>query len=113
MNDKPRTPIGWIKFWTPKDDWYGLDAESRKTYFDGLKGIEDRAAAQGGRLVGTYKCRGQSPWARFELWEFSSLQSVIDMTNDLEKIGHYQYFSENNTVGRQYERTGDPNSWVI
>jgi hypothetical protein len=108
-----KAPLGWIKFWTPKDDWYALDAKAREKYLDGLKTVEDRALSLGGRLIGTYKCRGQSSWARFEMWELPNLQALIEITNELEQIGHYQYFSESNTFGRQYMREGDPDSWVI
>jgi hypothetical protein len=113
MKELINEPIGWIKFWTPKDDWYSLEAEDRKKYLDGLQRIIDQTKRQGGQLVGTYKCRGQSEWARFELWEFPNLEMLIEMTNRLEEIGHYQYFCENNTVGRKYKRNGDPNNWVI
>jgi hypothetical protein len=113
MSTESKKPIGWIKFWTPKDDWYALEEKDRKKYLDGLKVIEERAREQGGRLLGAYKCRGQSSWARFELWEFPDLQLLIEVTNELEGIGHYQYFSEDNTVGRRYEREGDPGSWII
>ncbi len=107
------SPIGWVKFWKPKDDWYDLDAPSRQVYLDGLAKVLARAAERGGRLLGTYKCRGQSPWARFEVWEFPDVEVLIDFTNDLEQIGHYQYFAEDHTVGRRYERAGDAGSWVI
>ncbi len=113
MSTKSKEPIGWIKFWTPNDDWYALDTNDRAKYLEGLKVIEERALSQGGRLIGAYKCRSQSSWARFELWEFPNLQVLIDITNELEAIGHYQYFSEENTVGRRYDRQGDPASWVI
>jgi hypothetical protein len=106
-------PIGWIKFWKPKDDWYYLESTERQAYLDAYANVVARASEQGARLVGTYKCRGQSQWARFELWEFPDLQAVVDLTNALEEIGHFQYFAEENTIGRRYERRGDPQSWVI
>jgi len=112
MNDNSY-PIGWIKFWKPKDDWYYLRPEERQVYFDGFKRAISRAESRGARLLGVYKCRGQSPWARFEVWEFPDLQVLIDLTNELEEIGHFQFFAEDHTVGRRYERTGDARSWVV
>jgi hypothetical protein len=113
MNDAINQPIGWVKFWTPKDDWYYLEPAERNAYFDGYAEIIDRVQGRGARLIGTYKCRGQSTWARFEVWEFPDLQVLIDLTNDLEEIGHFQFFAEDHTVGRRYERSADPGSWVV
>lgn len=113
MNNTTSQPIGWVKFWTPKDDWYYLEPAERKAYSDAYAGVIARAQERGARLTGTYKCRGQSTWARFEVWEFTNLQVLIDLTNDLEEIGHSQFFAEDHTVGRRYERSGDPQSWVI
>ncbi len=106
-------PIGWVKHWTPKDDWYYLQPDERRSYLESFAQVVARAQGRGARLMGTYKCRGQSKWARFEVWEFPDLQILIDMSNELEAIGHFQYFAEDHTVGRRYERTGDPESWVL
>lgn len=106
-------PIGWMKFWKPKDDWYYLDPADREAYLKAYTDLVIEAEEKGARLLGAYKCRGQSKWARFELWEFPTLQAVVDFTNKLEEIGHFQYFAEDNTIGRRYERTGTPDSWVI
>jgi len=105
--------IGWVKFWKPKDDWYYLESDERQLYLDGYAKATNRAQLAGARLLGAYKCRGQSEWARFELWEFPDLQNIIDLTNDLEEIGHFQYFAESNTVGRRYERNMDAEGWAI
>lgn len=113
MSDSSSQPLGWVKFWKPKDDWYYLDPLERQTYLDSFAQVVARTTERGGRLIGTYKCRGQSPWARFEVWEFPDLQVLIDLTQDLEQIGHFQFFAEDHTVGRRYERIGDPGSWVI
>ena len=106
-------PIGWVKFWKPKDDWYYLPTDTRRAYLDAYRRLTDDVQLNGACLLGTYACRGQSSWSRFEVWEFPSLQAVIDFTHELEEIGHYQYFSESNTVGRRYEKRGNADSWVI
>ncbi len=106
-------PVGWVKFWKPKDDWYYLQSDDRQVYLDAYIKAIDRAQLGGARLLGSYRCRGQSEWARFELWEFPDLQSIIDLTNELEEIGHFQYFAESNTVGRRYERNMDAKGWAI
>jgi hypothetical protein len=106
-------PVGWVRFWSPKDDWYYLDPAERSVYLEGHDRALERAIACGARLLGVYKCRGQSRWARFEAWEFPSLDVLLDLTDDLEEIGHFQYFSEDRTFGRRYDRRGDPESWVI
>jgi hypothetical protein len=113
MDVSHQAPVGWVKYWKPKDDWYYLDPAARQTYLDAFNHVIQKALQRGARLMGTYKCRGQSPWARFEVWEFPELQGVIDLTNDLEEIGHFRYFAEDHTVGSRYERTGEANSWVI
>lgn len=113
MNDTAQRPIAWVKFWKPKDDWYYLDPSERETYLNAYTELVNTVTEEGARLLGTYKCRGQAKWARFEVWEFPNLQMIIDLTNDLEEIGHFQYFAEDNTVGRRYKREGDANSWVI
>ncbi len=113
MSDTSTQPLGWIKLWKPKDDWYYLEPSERQAYLDAFANVIAGATEQGARLIGTYKCRGQSPWARFEVWEFPDLQVLIDMSNELEEIGHFQFFAEDHTVGRRYERRGDANSWVI
>ena len=105
--------IGWIKFWTPKDDWYYLDENGRDEYISSFNKIVEDAKKTGAELLGVYKCRGQSIWMRFEMWEFPNVDGVIDFTRKLEGIGHYQYFEEANTIGRKYERTGDKDNWVI
>jgi hypothetical protein len=113
MIDTSDQPLGWVKFWKPKDDWYYLEASERQAYLDGFAQAVARATERGAHLLGTYKCRGQSPWARFEIWEFPDLQVLIDLTNDLEQIGHFRFFAEDHTVGRRYERAGSADSWVI
>ncbi|HBY93137.1 MAG TPA: hypothetical protein DEP84_04090 [Chloroflexi bacterium] len=113
MSKATAQPLGWVKFWKPTDDWYYLEPASRQAYLDSYGRCVARATERGARLLGTYKCRGQSRWARFEVWEFPDVQVIIDFTNDLEEVGHYQYFAEENTVGRRYERTGNAETWVI
>jgi Family of unknown function (DUF6616) len=113
MSANPFSPIGWVKFWKPQDDWYYLTPEARQSYLDALARVTARATERGARQLGKYKCRGQSPWARFEVWEFPDLQALIDMTNDLEEIGHYRYFAEDHTVGYRYETAGQADTWVI
>lgn len=106
-------PLGWINFWKPKDDWYYLSPDRRQAYFDQYSEVISKAEAAGAKRIGGYKCRGQSLWARFEVWEFPVLGVLVEMNQALEEIGHYQYFAEDNTLGRRYERDHDPNSWVI
>lgn len=113
MSDASTQPLGWIKFWKPKDDWYYLSPADRQIYLDKFAQVVARATERGACLIGTYKCRGQSSWARFEVWEFPDLQVLLDLSHDLEEIGHFQYFAEDHTVGRRYERTGAADSWVI
>lgn len=113
MDDALRDPIGWMKFWKPKDDWYYLEPTQREAYLKAWDTVVERATEEGARLLGVYKCRGQSSWSRFELWEFPDLDTLVRFSNNLEEIGHYQYFAEDNTVGRRYERVGDASSWVI
>lgn len=113
MNEAQFSPIGWVKFWNPKDDWYYLTAEARQAYLQGLARVTARALEKGARQLGRYKCRGQSSWARFEVWEFPRLQVLIDFSNELEEIGHFQYFSEDHTVGYRYETPGQADTWVI
>jgi hypothetical protein len=113
MSDPSAQPLGWVKFWKPKDDWYYLEPGERQAYLDSFAKVVAYATERGARLVGTYKCRGQSPWARFEVWEFPDLQILIDLSNQLEEIGHFQYFAEDHTLGRRYQRTGHADSWVI
>ncbi len=105
--------IGWVKFWTPKDDWYYLTETERESYIAQFDQAVTEARDGGADLIGVYKCRGQSEWMRFEIWEFPSLDDVIAFTRTLESIGHYQYFAEDNTVGRKYERIASRDSWVI
>ncbi len=120
MNREPREVtklmaqnIGWIKFWKPKDDWYYLESTERQVYLENFTDLVNRTLNKGAVLLGTYKCRGQADWARFELWEFPNLQAVVDFTDELEEIGHFQYFTEDNTVGRRYERKSDAASWAV
>ncbi len=105
--------VGWVKFWTPKDDWYYISNDERQTYLTAYAKAVDEAKTTGAERVGTYKCRGQSEWMRFEVWEFAKLEDVIQFTRVLESIGHYQYFEEDNTVGRKYEKSGEIDSWMI
>lgn len=109
----PEQPIGWIRLYKPKDDWYYLTSQTRQTYMDGLAAVVERAEARGARRLGSYKCRGQSQWARFEVWEFPDVQALIDLTQALEEIRHFQYFAEDHTVGRRYERDLDADGWAI
>jgi hypothetical protein len=106
-------PLGWINFWKPKDDWYYLAPDARRAYFDQYVEVVKRAEGAGARRLGSYKCRGQSLWSRFEVWEFPDLRVLVEMNQALEEIGHYQYFAEDNTVGRRYDREPDPNTWVL
>lgn len=106
-------PLGWVKFLTPKDDWYYIDSEERNRYYENYEKITSKVFEKGAKLIGTYKCRGQSPWFRFEVWEFPLLAILIDFSNALEDIGHYKYFEEENVFGRKYLRNTDPENWLI
>ena len=110
---KSNQKIGWVKFWTPKDDWYYLREPEREKYLTLFNQAVRNAMDKGGNLIGVYKCRGQSEWMRFEIWEFPSVNIIIDFTQELESIRHYQYFAEDNTVGRKYQRVGSNYSWII
>jgi hypothetical protein len=105
--------LGWVKFWTPKDDWYYLTPDERQEYWDAYERVTAQVIANGAKLLGTYKCRGESPWFRFEVWEFPDISELIAYSNSLEAIGHFQYFEEQNTVGRKYERVKDAKSWIV
>lgn len=106
-------PLGWVNFWLPKDDWYYLRDEERRAYLAKHAEIVEQAEAKGVRRIGSYKCRGQSTWPRFDLWEFPDLETLIEMNERLEEIGHYRYFAEENIVGRRYERSVEPDGWVV
>jgi hypothetical protein len=113
MTENTNQPIGWIKFWTPKDDWYSINSDERKRYYADYEKVFKQIIEKGARLIGVYKCRGQSPWSRFEVWEFPDVSFVIDFSNELEEIGHFQYFEEDHTIGRKYDRGTDPENWVV
>src|SRR5712692_6730390 len=106
-------PLGWVKFWKPTDAWYYASKEERGRYLAQQAEIMAQAEATGARRVGSYKCRGQSSWPRFEVWEFPNLETLVQMTERLESIGHYLYFAESNTVGRRYTSAPAPESWVL
>lgn len=111
--DERRQPLGVVKFWSPKDDWYYLAAAERRGYFDAYRRALENANQSGARLNGIFKCRGQSRWSRFEVWEFPDLETLVRLTDELEEIGHFQYFAEETTFGRRYVREEDEASWVI
>ena len=112
MNDE-KNMIGWVKYWTPKDDWYYLSEEEREKYINQYNQIVEKTKESGADLIGVYKCRGQSSWMRFEFWEFPAVEDIIEFTNQLEEIGHYQFFEEDHTVGRKYQRNTQKDSWVV
>lgn len=105
--------IAWVKFWRPTDDWYALNEQGREQYLTDFHRTVEQAKAEGAELIGVYKCRGQSEWLSFEVWEFPNLDQIIKFTEALDRIGHYQYFKEDRTAGRKYERVGSKSSWVI
>ena len=105
--------IGWIKFWKPKDAWYNLGRSEREKYFLRYRELTGKIVKDGARLVGTYKCRGQSAWERFEVWEFPDLQTLVSFTDGLEEINHFLYFSSDHIFGRKYEQILNPDSWVV
>ena len=106
-------PIGWVKFWKPLDDWYALSTPEREYYYNHYQSLAQHVVDQGAQLIGTYKCRGQSDWERFEFWEFPKLEMLIEFTNGLEEINHYLYFAESATFGRRYDRFFDAQNWVV
>jgi len=112
MSDEKRT-IGWVKFWRPTDDWYTLEEGDRAKYLKDFHRAVEEAEAAGAELLGVYKCRGQSEWLSFEVWEFPDIEQLMEFTEALDRIGHYQYFKEDRTVGRKYDRAGSRSSWVI
>ena len=106
-------PLGWINFWKPIDAWYYASPGERASYLAQRAEIARLAEGAGARRVGSYKCRGRSSWPRFEVWEFPSLETLVQMTERLEAVGHYRYFAESNTVGRRYTSVPDPESWEL
>ena len=44
-------PIGMIKFWKPKDDWYYLSPADRKVYLDSYANVVRRAEKSGAKLL--------------------------------------------------------------
>ncbi len=113
MSSTEQNTVGWFKRWKPTDDWYYLSEEDRHTYLSQREALFRDVQARGARLLGTYKVRGQSSWSRFECWEFPSVDAIVQFTNSLEEIRHYQYFQEENMVGRRYEPVPAADSWVI
>lgn len=113
VNHDNEQPLGWIRYYTPKDDWHYLSVDERDRYLTDFKHLVDATCQKGARKIGTYKCRGQSPWMRFELWEFPSITLLIEFSNELESIGHYQYFEEDHSVGRLYDPDYSPNHWTV
>lgn len=98
-------PLGWVSFYKPKDDWYYLGRAAQEELLRSVSAIRDKAVSRGARRIGSYKSRGQTSWARFDLWEFPALDVLTDMVADLEEAGYYQYFAESNSFGR---RTDEP-----
>ena len=97
-----KNSLNWINFYNPTDDWYYISENERKTYINKYNEIIKYVKNNGGKLIGSYKSRSNSEWSRYEIWEFPSVEMIVEMNNQLEEIGHYQYFEENHVIGRKY-----------
>jgi hypothetical protein len=105
--------IGWVRFFKPVDAWYGLNPDQRQAYYRSYQALIEQAQTKGAKIIGTYRCRGQSRWERFETWEFPDLDVLIEFTSGLEEMDHYLYFEESNTFGQKYQRQYEPSTWVV
>ena len=94
--------MGWINFYNPTDDWYYLAAKEKSIYLNNYNKIVEHAKSKGAQLLGSYKCRSNSEWSSYDVWEFPSIEIIVEIfNNQLEVIGHFQYFEENHVMGRK------------
>ncbi len=102
--------LSWINFYNPTDDWYYLKEKDKTTYLQKYAQVVEQIKSEGAKLLGSYKCRANSEWSRYDIWEFPTIDIIVKMSNQLEEIGHYQYFEENHVMGRKYNKIlGDVN----
>lgn len=98
-------PVSWISFWKPKDAWYYAGPERREALLARWGAIRQSAVDAGARVVGDYECRANTIWARMSVWEFPTLEPLLAMLDHLEEAEYYQYFADDNVLGR---RTDEP-----
>ena len=101
---KMNNSFNWLNFFNPTDDWYYLTDKERKKYLVNYLKIVEATKKKGAKLIGSYKCRSNSEWARYDIWEFPSIEIIVEMNNELEEIGHFQFFEENHVLGRKYRK---------
>jgi hypothetical protein len=97
------SPLAWINFWKPKDEWYYLERAERQSLLEWWEEFRNAAVAAGARRLGTFACRANSDWARVSLWEFPDVETLTEMIDELSAAGYYQYFAEDNTFGVSVE----------
>ena len=96
--------LGWINFYNPTDDWYYLEEQEKTIYLQKYNKVVEHVKSKGVQLLGSYKCRSNSEWSRYDVWEFPSIELIVEMNNLLEEIGHFQFFEENHVMGRKYKK---------
>ena len=96
--------LGWINFYNPTDDWYYLEEQEKSIYLQQYNKVVEHVKSKGAQLLGSYKCRSNSEWSRYEVWEFPSIEIIVEMNNQLEEIGHFQFFEENHVMGRKHKK---------
>ena len=96
--------LGWINFYNPTDDWYYLEEQEKSIYLQKYNKVVEHVKSKGVQLLGSYKCRSNSEWSRYDVWEFPSIEIIVEMNNQLEEIGHFQFFEENHVMGRKYKK---------
>lgn len=94
-------PIGWVSFWKPRDAWYYSTGERRSELLERWNVIRSRAETAGAEVTGHYECRANSEWARMSVWQFPTLETLLNMLDELEEAEYYQYFAEENLLGRR------------
>jgi len=102
--EKMKKCLSWINFYNPTDDWYYLKKKEKSIYLQKYAKVVELIEKEGAKHLGSYKCRANSEWSRFEVWEFPTIDIIVKMSNQLEEIGHYQYFEENHVLGRKYDK---------
>jgi hypothetical protein len=95
--------IGWVNFWSPKDEWYYLPAGRRTELLAQWQVIHEDVFARGARRLGSYETRASTAWARVSLWEFPSFELLMEMVDRLGDAAYYEFFSEENAFGRRTE----------
>ena len=100
--------FGWVSFSRPKDDWYYLPHAERERLMQRWSELRDEAIAQGATHRGDFEVRATSSWARMAIWEFSNLQTLTELIDDLSEASYYQYFAEENTFGRKTDDSLEP-----